>query len=119
MIGTNIQSVLEQICDSYGTIINSDTLPMTPFCVHDENISETLRDKDGIYGFVHDVSIMIVGDDDAQLDPLVESVVETMELLSDGLIEETVFVSSSGLKLDEDKGKYYIELNFKCTTNNL
>lgn len=119
MIKDNIQTVLEGILDSYSPVVNSDDLPQTPFCIHETKISETLRDKSGIYGYEYDLGVMIVGDSETQIDPMVEMVIDTLEMTIDDDIDEIRFTTMSGLQYDQDSNKFHNQLNFKCTTNKL
>lgn len=119
MISASIQSILQQICDSYGPVVNSDVLPATPFCVHEEKIGNTLRTKEGIYGFEYNVNVLVVGDSDTQIDPVVEQIVESLEMLSNSAIDESIFEGSSGLQYDLENKKFHNQLNFKVLTNNL
>lgn len=119
MISEIIQGILEQICDSYGPVINSDTLPVAPFCIHEEKVEFPLRTKEGIYGFQYDLSVTIVGDNDSQVDPIMEGVLESLEQLSNNDVDDAWFEGSTGLQYDDEKKKFYNTLNFKVLTNNL
>lgn len=119
MIKDKIQSVLEAIIPSFSPVVNSDKLPNTPFCVHDTKITNTFRDKQGIYGFEYELGVMVVGDTEAQIDPAVESIIETLEMTTDDVIEKCSFETMSGLQFDQDLLKYHNQLNFKVITNNL
>ena len=119
MISATIQTVLQQICNSFSPVVNSDTLPATPFCVHEEKVSSPLRDKEGIYGFDYDLTVVVVGDTDSQVDPIVESIIETIEMLSNSTIDQASFESSTGLQYDNENKRFHNQLNFKLLTNNL
>ncbi len=119
MISAKIQSMLQQICDSYGIVVNSDDLPVTPFCVHDEKLNTTLRTKEGVYAYEYDLGILIVGDSDAMLNPVVASVISALEGFSDSIIDNASLESSTGLQYDIDNHKFHNQLNFKVVTFNL
>lgn len=119
MIRDKIQTVLESLVSSYSPAVNTDVLPATPFCVHEEKIISTLRDKMGIYGFEYALGVLVIGDSDSQLDPIVENIIKTIEMLSDSVIEACTFENSDGLQYDEELLKYHHQLNFKVITNNL
>ncbi len=119
MINIKIQSVLEAIVSSFSPVVNTDVLPVTPFCVHDTKVAATLRTKEGIYGFEYDLGVMVVGDTEEQIDPVVENIIDAIEMLSDGVIEECRFETMGGLQYDPDLLKFHNQLNFKVITNNL
>lgn len=119
MIKDAIQAVLENIVSSFSPAVTSDKLPVTPFCVHDAKISETLREKEGIYGHQYELGIMVIGDDDAQIDPVVVSIISAIEAYTNTVIEECLFETMSGLQYDDDLKLYHNQLNFKVLTNNL
>lgn len=119
MINATIQAVLQQICNSFSPVINSDVLPATPFCVHDEKINTPLRTKEGIYGYEYDLTVVVVGDTDSQADPIVESIVEAIEMLTGNGIDQATFESSTGLEYDSENLKFHNQLSFKVVTFNL
>lgn len=123
MITDAIQSVLEGISiNAFSPIFESDSMPAGLFAVHTEDISETLRDKSGVYGFVHNVSITVVADSQETIDPATCQIVEAIELLYGTVqgtkIEESRFESSQGVTWDDEKKKYFDHLVFIIQTQN-
>lgn len=122
MITDAIQSVLNNIVDSYSPIVDSDSMPAGAFAVHTEEVTDVLRDKEGIYGFEYAVNITIVADSQAVIDPLTLDITEAMEQLTGEIsgttIEQSQFKSSMGATWDDDKKKYYDQLTFTVQTLN-
>ena len=122
MITDAIQSLLSPLVNAYSPIIESDILPTGVFGVHHEDIVETFRDKEGIYGFNYNVIITIVGDTQEEIDPITDEIITAFEAtnseISGTLIDEVELKSSIGITWNDEKKKYYDELTFLFTTQN-
>jgi len=123
MITDAIQSVLEGISiNAFSPIFDTDNMPVGLFATHVETIAEKLKDKEEIYGYVHNVAITVVADSQEQIDPATVQIAETIELLSgtvEGtIIEESQFISSEGVAWDNELKKYFDQLIFTVQTKN-
>ena len=123
MITDAIQSVLTPIVNAYSPIIESDVLPAGVFAVHHEDVIETLRDKEGIYGFVYSVLVTVVGDSQELMDPIIDTIILTFEIIKDlsitgTLIDDVELKTTLGITWNDEKKKYYDELTFLFTTQN-
>jgi len=122
MITEAIQLIIDAVVDSFSPIINSDKLDPGVLAVHQEEITQTLRDKKGIYGYEYTVTLTVIGDTQEEIDPIVEQITDLLESaegdVSGTIFEEVNFQSSLGVTWDDEKKKYYDQLTFLIQTKN-
>lgn len=122
MITDAIQTILEDLVNSFSPIVESDIIPNGIFAVHQEDIAETFRDKEGIYGFIYNVQVSIIGDSQETMDPIIEDIINEIEAttgeVNGTVIEESELNTSQGILWDDEKKKYYDKLNFLVQTKN-
>lgn len=123
MITNAIQSILSPLINSFSPVVESDKIPDGLFCVHNESITDHLRDKEGEYGRIYDLSITLVGDSIAEIDDMVDEITDTLEAtegtIENALIDEIILKSTMGTTWDDEKKKYYNTINFSVETQNL
>ena len=122
MITEAIQSILEPHVNSYSPIVESDILPDGVFLIHQENIIDTLRDKTEIYAMVYNVAVIIIGDSQEDIDPIIDTVI-TEILTCEGeilgtIIEDIELKGTQGTTWDDEKKKYYDKITFTVQTKN-
>jgi len=122
MITDAIQLILNAVVNSFSPVVDTDAFPEGVFAVHQEEITDTLRDKKGIYGFEYSVSITVVADTQEEIDPVTEQITDLLEEangdVAGTVFEEVNFTSSLGVTFDEEKKKFYDQLTFLIQTKN-
>ena len=122
MITDAIQLILNAVVNSFSPVVDTDNFPSGVFAVHQEEIADTLRDKEGIYGFEYSVIINVIADTQEEIDPITEQIANLLEEASGDIagtiFEEVNFVSSLGVTFDEEKQKFYDQITFSITTKN-
>lgn len=123
MITDAIQTILSPLVNSFSPIVESDNIPNGLFCVHNESVTETLRDKLCIYGKIHDLSITLIADSVTEIDDVVAEITATLEAakgeIENTQIDEIILKSTTGVIWDDEKKKYYNTINFSVETQNL
>ncbi|MEI7524548.1 MAG: hypothetical protein WCJ95_09475 [Mariniphaga sp.] len=122
MITDAIQSILEPHVNSYSPIVESDIFPEGVFVIHQEDIIETLRDKSEIYAMIYNVAVIIIGDSQEDIDPVIDTVI-TEILTCEGeilgtIIEDIELKGTQGTTWDDEKKKYYDKITFTVQTKN-
>lgn len=122
MITDVVQSIINPIVNAFSPIVESDILPTGVFAVHQEDIIETFRDKSGIYGYLYNVSIIVVAEDQEALDPITGQVIDALcamyGLITGTVVDEVLFQSTNGVAWDDEKKKYYDQITFTIQTKN-
>lgn len=122
MITDAVQLLISPFVSSFSPIIESDELPAGVFAIHQEDIRNTLRDKDGIYGYEYNVQITVIGDSQDDIDPVTGLIIDLFEPLSgtysETIIEEVNTSRSQGVTWDNEKKKYYDQITFSIATKN-
>lgn len=124
MITDAIQSILNTLgVNSFSPVVESDSIPEGLFCVHNESVTEALRDKEGTFGKIYDLSITLVANSVAEIDNMADIINGTLEAtngkVENTLIDEIILKSTMGVIWDDEKKKYYNTINFSIETQNL
>ena len=123
MITDAIQSIIDPIESAYSPIVESDEAPVGTFLVHREEIQETLRDKEGIYGYIYSVIVIIVGTVLEEIDSAASTIIGSLDGLEgtyeQTVIEESNLVSSIGATWNDEEKSYTKQLMFSIQTQNL
>jgi hypothetical protein len=123
MMTDAIQSILSTIVNSYAVIVESDDIPSGTFAVHQEDLSASLRDKEGVFGYIYNVAITVVSESPDDIDTKIAAIITAMiaasGTVSSTTIEEVLFSSSEGKAWDDEKKRYYDLITFSVETKNL
>ncbi len=122
MITDAIQTILSPLVNSFSPIVETDVIPTGIFAVHQEDVADMLRDKEGIYGFIYNVQVTVIGESQEDMEPVIDDIItafETVTGITNGtIIEESQLNSSQGITWDDEKKKYYDKINFLVQTKN-
>lgn len=125
MITEAIQTTLSAAgLDAYGvnTGTSTDDLPGTPFVVHNSEMQNILRTKEGVAGYEHTLELMIVADEPSQVETTAVTVIAALVSMT-GTINGTEIVEvleepDDPVEFDVEIQKYTKVLYYYILTNN-